>query len=102
MNGILLYTLSFDKKSYRTLYESTMQSLDHDSQLFENGITDSMFSKNHGVIVLDLSGTQDMSIVRTGNVRLECTFADALTESITLISLSQFETYWAHPTAVFY
>ena len=49
-----------------------------------------MFSKNHIVIVLDLSGTKDMSIVRTGNVRLECTFADA----ITLISLSQFETYW--------
>jgi len=94
VNGIPLYTLSFDKKSYRTLYELTMQSLDHDSQLFENGITESMFSKNHGVIVLDLSGTQDMSIVRTGNVRLECTFADALTESITLISLSQFETYW--------
>jgi hypothetical protein len=53
-----------------------------------------MFSKNHGIIVLDLSGTQDMSIVRTGNVRLECTFTDALTESITLISLSQFKTFW--------
>ena len=60
------------------------------TQLFENGITDSMFSKNHGVIILDLSGTQDMSIVRTGNSRLECTFADALTKNITLISLSQF------------
>jgi hypothetical protein len=65
-----------------------MQSLDHDSQIFENGITNSMFSKNHGVIILDLSGTQDMSIVRTENVRLECTFANALTESITLLSLN--------------
>jgi hypothetical protein len=71
-----------------------MLSLDHDSQLFGNGITNSIFSKNHGVIILDLAGTQDMSIVRTGNVRLERTFADALTESIPLISLSQFETYW--------
>jgi hypothetical protein len=88
-----MYSLSFDKKSYRTLYELTMQSLDHDSQLFENGISDLMFSKNHGVIVLDLYGTQDMNIVRTENVRLECTFTDTLTESVTLISLSQFETY---------
>jgi hypothetical protein len=94
VNGVPLYNLSFDNKSYRTLYELTMQSLDHDSQLFENGITDSIFSKTHGVIVLDLSGTQDLTVVRTGSVRLECTFADALTESITLISLCQFETYW--------
>jgi hypothetical protein len=93
VNGIPLCTLSFDMKSYRTLYKLTMQSLDHDSKLFENGITNSMFSKNHCVIVLDLSGTQDMSIVRTGNVRLEWTFVDTLTESITLLSLSQFETY---------
>ena len=53
-----------------------------------------MFAKTHGIIVLDLSGIQDMSIVRTGSVRLECTFADPLAESIALISLNQFETYW--------
>jgi hypothetical protein len=94
VNGIPLYTLSFDKKSYKTLYELTMQSLDHDSQLSDNGITNPMFPKNHGLIVLHFLGTRDMSIVRTGNVRLECTFTDTLTESITLISLSQFERYW--------
>jgi hypothetical protein len=93
VNGIPLYNLSFDK-SYRTLYELTMQTLDHDSQLFENGITEEMFAKTHGIIVLDLSGTQDMSIVRTGTVRLECTFANPLAESIALISLNQYETYW--------
>jgi len=93
VNGIPLYNLSFDK-SYRTLYELTMQTLDHDSQLFENGITEDMFAKTHGIIVLDLSGTQDMSIVRTGSVRLECTFTDPLAESIALISLNQYETYW--------
>jgi hypothetical protein len=82
------------KKSYRTLYELTMQSLDHNSKLFENGITNSISSKNHGVIVSELSGTQDMSIVRTGNIRLECTFPNALNQSITQISLSQFEAYW--------
>ena len=53
-----------------------------------------MFAKTPGIIVLDLSGTQDMSIVRTGSVRLECTFADPLAESIALISLNQYETYW--------
>ena len=71
-----------------------MQTLDHDSQLFENGITEEIFAKTQGIILLDLSGTQDMSIVRTGSVRFECTFADPLPESIALISLNQFETYW--------
>jgi hypothetical protein len=52
-----------------------MQSLDQDSQLLENGITDTVFEKTHGIIVLDLYGTQDMSIVRMGTLRLECTFA---------------------------
>ena len=52
-----------------------------------------MFGKTHGIIILDLSVTQDMSIVRTSTVRLECTFADLLTESIALISLNQFKTY---------
>ena len=44
VNGIPVYNLSFDK-SYRTLYELTMQSLDRDSQLFENGITEEMLTK---------------------------------------------------------
>ena len=39
-----------------------------------------MFAKTHGVTVLDLSGTQDMTIVRTGTVRLEYTFAEPLEE----------------------
>jgi hypothetical protein len=39
VNGIPLYNLSFDK-SYRTLYELTMQSLDQDSKLFENCINE--------------------------------------------------------------
>jgi hypothetical protein len=71
-----------------------MQTLDNDSQLFENGITEDMFTKTHGIIVLDLSGTQDMSILRTVSVRLECTFVDTLAESIALMSLNKFETYW--------
>ena len=78
VNGNPLYKLSFDK-SYRTLYELTMQSLHRDSQLFENGITEEIFGKTHGIIVLDLYGTQDMTIVRTGIVRSECTFAEYLT-----------------------
>ena len=55
-NWISLYNISFDKSSW-TLYELTMQSLDRDSQLFENSITDEMFTKNHGIIALNLSGT---------------------------------------------
>jgi hypothetical protein len=78
-NGILLYNLSFDN-SYMTLYDLTMQSLHRDSQLFENGITEEMFAKTYDIIVLDLSGTQDMSIVLTGSVRLEYTFAEPLAE----------------------
>jgi hypothetical protein len=35
-----------------------------------------------------------MSILRAGCVRLECTFAKPLTESIALISLNQLENYW--------
>ena len=46
------------------------------------------------IIVSDLSGTQDMSIVGTATVRLEYTFANPLTESVALISLNQFETCW--------
>ena len=72
----------------------TIQSLDQDSQLFENGITGEMFAKTHGVFVLDLSDTQDRIIVGTGTVRLECTFAEAFEESFVLMSRNQFETYW--------
>ena len=52
-----------------------------------------MFAKTHDIIVFGLSGTQDMSIVRTRSVRLECIFAEPLSESMALILLSQFETY---------
>jgi hypothetical protein len=65
-----------------------MQSLDRDSQLFEKCISEEMFAKTHGIIVFDLSGTQNMSIVRTGNERYECIFADPLEESIAFISLN--------------
>ena len=70
-----------------------MQSQDQDSQLFENVITKGMFAKTHSIIVLDLSGSQDMSIVRIGTVGLECTFAKPLEESVALIWLNKFETY---------
>jgi len=50
--------------------------------------------KTFGIIVLDLSGTQDMSIVRTSTVCSECSFVGPLTENIALISLNKFETYW--------
>ena len=62
-----------------------MESLDRDSQLFENGIT-------YETLAIFL--VQDMSIVRMGTSRLEYTFAEPLTESTVLISLNQFETYW--------
>jgi hypothetical protein len=55
-----------------------MRCLDQDSQLFENGITEEMFYKTNGIIVLDLSGTQDMSIVQTGSVHLECKFFSSI------------------------
>ena len=61
-----------------------MQSLDRNFQLFENGITEEMFAKTHDIIALDLSGTQDMIITRTGSALLECTFAKPLEESIAL------------------
>ena len=53
-----------------------------------------MFTKSHGIIVLDFSLTQDMSIVRNGIVHLECTFTEPLEESIALILLNKFETSW--------
>ena len=81
VNGIPLYNLSFDK-SYRTAYELTVQSLDRDLCLFENSIFDEIFAKIHGIIILDMSGTQDMSIVRTDIIHLECTFAEPLEEII--------------------
>ena len=53
-----------------------------------------MFSKTHGITVLDLSVTYDMSHVWTGRVHLECASSKALNESIAQISLNQFKTYW--------
>jgi len=67
VNGILLYTLSFNN-SYRIPYELSMHSLDRDSELFENGITDEVFTKTHGIFVIVSSATQDLSIVRTCTV----------------------------------
>jgi hypothetical protein len=52
-----------------------------------------MFTKTHCIIVLALSGTQDMTIVRTDIVPLKCTFTESLEEIVALISLNQFETY---------
>ena len=66
------FTLQFTfDKSWRTVFELTVQSLDQYSQLFQNGITEDMFAKTHGIILLDLSSTQDLSIVQTGTVHLE-------------------------------
>ena len=70
-----------------------MQSLDRGSQLFENSIADKLFARNYGIIVFDLSGTQGLSIVSTGTVRLRFTYTEPLTESIELISLNQFEIF---------
>ena len=50
-----------------------------------------MFAETHGIVVLDLSGTQDMTINRTSTVSLECTFAKPLEEIIVLILQNQFE-----------
>ena len=44
VNGITLYNLSFDK-SHVPQYEMTVQSLDRDLQLLENGVNDAMFEK---------------------------------------------------------
>ena len=52
-----------------------------------------MFAKTFGIIVLDLSGTQDMNIQRTRRVHLECTFAKQLAEIIAIISLNKLEAY---------
>ena len=52
-----------------------------------------MFARTHDTIVSDFSNTQDMTIFRTGTVRLECTFAEPLEEDIALITLNQFYTY---------
>ena len=71
-----------------------MQSLDRDSQVFENCKTEEMFAKTHGSIALGLSGTQEILIIRIGTVRLKCIFTKPLEGSIALISLFQFETYW--------
>ena len=49
--------------------------MNRDSQLFENDITYEMFVKTRSIIVMGLSGTQDMIIFRPGTLRLECTFA---------------------------
>ena len=59
-------------------------------------ITNLMFSEVHGITVVELSVTLNMSIVPTGAVHLEYKFSEPLKESITLtsVSLSQFETYW--------
>ena len=48
-----------------------------------------MFVKTHGIIDLDLAGTQDMPIFRASTVRLNCTFAEPLEESIALFLLNQ-------------
>ena len=48
-------------------------------------MTDTLFSKISGIVVLDLSATQDTSVVQTESVRLECTFAGHLAESFALI-----------------
>ena len=47
-----------------------------------------MFVKTHGIHVLDLSGTQHMTIALTGTVRLECTFSEKSEETIALISIN--------------
>ena len=72
----------------------TIKSLVEDSHLFENGITEEMFAQTHSIIVLDLSGTQYMTIVRIRKLRLECNFAKPMGESIALILLNQFEIVW--------
>ena len=53
-----------------------------------------MFAKSYGIIVLDLSGTQDVTVVRMGTVHFECIIAEPLTGGVALISLNQFPTYW--------
>ena len=50
--------------------------------------------KTPGISVLNLPGTQDMTIVQTGAVRIECTFAESLKVSIVLPSLNQILVFW--------
>jgi len=85
VNGNLLYNLSF-VKSYRTFYELKIQCLDQDSQLFENGTAEEMFTRTHGVIVLCFFSTQDKTIVWRGSVGLEYISAESLEENLLLIS----------------
>ena len=49
-----------------------------------------MLAKTHGIIVLDLSGTQDMRVVRIGIIYLECSIDGEY--GIHLAKL--IETYW--------
>ena len=53
-----------------------------------------MFAKSYGIIVLYLSGTQDVSNVWTDILPLECIFAETLTKSVAFILVNKFETYW--------
>jgi len=53
-----------------------------------------MLAKTQNVILLDLSGSQGMSIARTHTVRLESTSAEPLEKSLALVSLNQVENYW--------
>jgi uncharacterized membrane protein len=66
-----------------------MQSLDRDSQLYEDDVTDTMFAKSHDIIVLMLI----IVLYWYWSLYLECTFAEPLTENIVLISLNEFEIY---------
>ena len=91
VNGIPLYDLHLDK-SYRMLCKFIISSLGQDLKLFENFIQQEMFTKICGIIVLELSGIQDMTIVRTDILHLDCTFVESLEENVGLISLNQFET----------
>ena len=69
----------------------TMQSLYQDLQPSENGIDNTMTAKTQSFIILNLSGTQIIRIVRTGSVYLECTLAYPLDENIVFILSNQFE-----------
>ena len=64
------------------MYEVKMQSLHRDSKLSENDKTEERFEKTQVIIVLDLSGTQDMTIIWAGTVHLDFSFAEPLEESI--------------------
>ena len=70
-----------------------MQSLEKNLKLFENSITEEMFAKTHGTIILRLPRTQDVTIVQRSTLCLDCTFAEPLEDIVALISLNQFETH---------